>query len=141
MKRKIEADKYVEREICNHLKIISCHFTSCNLLIDIVILEIIPIIFQNLLKILGILLRSSRNHKMVEGQKLVQKWNYFLQDFTQWKCLSSSSNFPCYTLPYCTSGDFFSVLLSFCYIEKYVCMRRNVDQGHPWNDIFSRAEV
>lgn len=117
-------------EICNHLKIISCHFTSCNLLIDTVILEIIPI-FQNLLKILGILLRSSKNLQMVEGQKLVQKWKYFLQDFTQCKCLSSFSNFPCYTLSYCTSGDFFSALLSFCFIEKYVCMKKKHGLGTP----------
>lgn len=63
MKRKIEADKHVEREICNHLKVISRYFTSCHLLIDTVILEIMPIIFQNLLKNLRHLIKKQQKPK------------------------------------------------------------------------------
>lgn len=50
MRRKIEADKYIEREICNNLKVIQLYFTPCNPLIDTVTLEIMPIFSQNLLK-------------------------------------------------------------------------------------------
>lgn len=39
MKRKLEADKYIEREIGNNLKVVSVYYTSCNPLIDTVILE------------------------------------------------------------------------------------------------------
>lgn len=50
MKRKIEADKCIERDIWNNLKVMPLYFTSCNPLIDSVIPEIMPIIFQHLLR-------------------------------------------------------------------------------------------
>jgi len=74
MKRKIEADKYIEREICNNLKVISLYCTSRNSLIDTVILETMPIIFQYLLKKpWAVLLRSSRSYRMVEVQQTCKK--------------------------------------------------------------------
>lgn len=46
MKRKIEADKYIEREMCSNLRVISLLFYISKSLIDTVILEIMPIIFK-----------------------------------------------------------------------------------------------